>query len=732
MGTLKDQKDLKDFLEKVDDVDSIIKGLTSSNPEEQAKAITRADEKITALDTPKRHSATEIGFDRTCINKDAFKYDDSPEPIFKDQCMTQDAFLASVEADSQKRAKARKERHRKANLIKEKGNIAFNNKNYTEAVQFYSDAMTIAKDLTPLYTNRATALLKLGRYEDAICDCDFALRIDMNWTKAYIFKAKALQNLNQFEKAAEEFQKVLNIDKSKSNLIEKYLSQLEKCKKQYFLELQTTESLKNEEQAFVNISKLIQTIKNKSNTQVNNSLMYYVGGFQILQKHLVDDESKTLFHTEGGFDVFAGKGIIAKCIRAKYNGGQILPHTVELVSAFISLCTIACSQMVENLEAFFEISDIIELVTSFLEWPEESVKQSTILFFYEASLLDITRSVLYVNIDCIKLSTALLASNVKKSVSNANAAAALCNFALDKKYCQLLKNNLNDNFMTSLYKCVKQIGNLNYEALRLKISFLIRLIDNQDMCQCLGQDTSFQKNCICSLENCIIGFKSGITNPNLMTELLHILNCIMKVWTCDENCKIIVDLLCPVLLKCKNDELLLPTLKIIALVFELKKTFLDEMFSNQGYSLIKQLFEYLNKDVSVKTFALKILCLAGQANTHYIRSYIKLDKNYKVLRSILLSDDGTSEINQGHAALFLGALSTIPKGIEPILKANAEGDVVRKLLVLCRESKIKQVSSNCAIALGKLAVCDNKFLIELRKHDGINILARLNMKDVIG
>ena len=38
-------------------------------------------------------------------------------------------------------------------------------------------ALAVVKDLQALWTNRAQAYIKLGRYEEALSDCDWALRV---------------------------------------------------------------------------------------------------------------------------------------------------------------------------------------------------------------------------------------------------------------------------------------------------------------------------------------------------------------------------------------------------------------------------------------------------------------------------------------------------------------------------------------------------------------------------
>lgn len=63
--------------------------------------------------------------------------------------------MKRVELDAAER-KQRKERNNKvANELKEKGNIAFKRKDYDEAIKHYDEAISIIRDNTALYTNRA-------------------------------------------------------------------------------------------------------------------------------------------------------------------------------------------------------------------------------------------------------------------------------------------------------------------------------------------------------------------------------------------------------------------------------------------------------------------------------------------------------------------------------------------------------------------------------------------------
>ena len=47
------------------------------------------------------------------------------------------------------------------------------------------------------YSNRALALLKLGRFAESLRDCNAAIKADANFVKAYYYKADSLLKLGE-------------------------------------------------------------------------------------------------------------------------------------------------------------------------------------------------------------------------------------------------------------------------------------------------------------------------------------------------------------------------------------------------------------------------------------------------------------------------------------------------------------------------------------------------------
>ncbi|XP_077275601.1 protein unc-45 homolog B-like [Temnothorax americanus] len=96
---------------------------------------------------------------------------------------------------------------------KEKGNEKFNKGNWSEALSDYTNALNLVEnntEKTVYYKNRAAAYLKLNDYENAIEDCDSALKICCN--KALYRRCQALEALDRFEEAYRDAEIIISSD----------------------------------------------------------------------------------------------------------------------------------------------------------------------------------------------------------------------------------------------------------------------------------------------------------------------------------------------------------------------------------------------------------------------------------------------------------------------------------------------------------------------------------------
>ncbi|XP_071627994.1 protein unc-45 homolog B-like [Temnothorax longispinosus] len=102
---------------------------------------------------------------------------------------------------------------------KEKGNEEFNKGNWSEALSNYTNALNLVEnnaEKTVYYKNRAATYLKLNDYENAIEDCDSALKICCN--KALYRRCQALEALERFEEAHRDAEIIISSDPNNKDI----------------------------------------------------------------------------------------------------------------------------------------------------------------------------------------------------------------------------------------------------------------------------------------------------------------------------------------------------------------------------------------------------------------------------------------------------------------------------------------------------------------------------------
>uniref|UniRef100_A0A3Q2P450 Sperm associated antigen 1a n=1 Tax=Fundulus heteroclitus TaxID=8078 RepID=A0A3Q2P450_FUNHE len=97
-------------------------------------------------------------------------------------------------------------------LLKHEGNSLVKNGQYQEALEKYSECLSVKSDECAVYTNRAICFLKLRRYEEAKQDCDSALQLDPANKKAFYRRALAFKGLQDYLSASSDLQEVLQLD----------------------------------------------------------------------------------------------------------------------------------------------------------------------------------------------------------------------------------------------------------------------------------------------------------------------------------------------------------------------------------------------------------------------------------------------------------------------------------------------------------------------------------------
>jgi stress-induced-phosphoprotein 1 len=95
---------------------------------------------------------------------------------------------------------------------KSKGNSAFTEKNYNEAISCFTEAIKLDPKNHVLYSNRSGSYAALGRYEEALNDANKCIELKPDWGKGYSRKGLAEFQLNRLEEAVCTFRAGLKID----------------------------------------------------------------------------------------------------------------------------------------------------------------------------------------------------------------------------------------------------------------------------------------------------------------------------------------------------------------------------------------------------------------------------------------------------------------------------------------------------------------------------------------
>ncbi|KAF8458340.1 hypothetical protein BGX38DRAFT_559367 [Terfezia claveryi] len=132
-------------------------------------------------------------------------------------------FMEAARCDpDMKIARVYLKRARELEKKKEAGNEAFKKGDFKIARELYTEALAVDPDNkgtnAKLYQNRAITHTKLKAWNEAIEDCDEALKLDPTYTKARKTRAKALGESGDWEEALREYKACLEATPEDSTL----------------------------------------------------------------------------------------------------------------------------------------------------------------------------------------------------------------------------------------------------------------------------------------------------------------------------------------------------------------------------------------------------------------------------------------------------------------------------------------------------------------------------------
>ncbi|KAH8971254.1 hypothetical protein BDL97_02G130900 [Sphagnum fallax] len=120
-----------------------------------------------------------------------------------------------------------------AEAFKVQGNASMKEQRFSDAIQFYTLAISLCNDNAIFYANRAAAHSEVSKFAEAIADCEDAIRIDPKYSKAYSRLGWVYHAQGHFQEAIEKgFQKALNLDPNNATAKENLMAAQQKLAEQ--------------------------------------------------------------------------------------------------------------------------------------------------------------------------------------------------------------------------------------------------------------------------------------------------------------------------------------------------------------------------------------------------------------------------------------------------------------------------------------------------------------------
>ncbi|XP_029027046.1 tetratricopeptide repeat protein 12 [Betta splendens] len=686
-------EDLDRFLNNVDIITELVGHLKSPDVELQQKAIKEADCYIAALDEPCR----------TKVNKTTINSNPPLQPSLGSHNENPEHFMTTMEKDAEERRVRRIAKEKKAVALKDKGNEAYAQEDYETAVKYYSDGLAELRDMQTLYTNRAQAYIKLKKYEEAIADCEWALKCNDRCIKAYVHMGKAYLILKKYDEARNCFKNIMEIEPGKEKMAKEYLIQVDLEEDRETQEMNARKTFEKGEGNSTTVPLLLEKLSSPGQMP-----LFYCGGLEILSHTITDCTGQTLFRLNNGFSIISTNDTVRSCLLQKSED----PSSQELCLSVLKLWTVICCSNDENQKLLMRCPvfrhAIVRLVTS--EHVAVQKECLTLLSLY--SQTPHGRCLATDNLDVHILVRNLITSISKIEQLQENSAGKILEtFAGEKRFCIQLRKELTDTVTVPFTTVMGNISKSNQHLLPPLISAIGHLARDDVILHTLAHDPGCWDAFLEAVKHCISNEYKDILYP--MLGLIIILSSITTS-VIREHAVSLCDC-CLSLLKDSDGRVITRATGVLSTVLPQSSEAVRRAIQGDVVQTMRRLLKGTGQTAT--KYAIKTLTVCTAASHLAREELVKSDKKLSILRRLLSS--GCDETVSGNAALCLAhclqlegtASNLLGTDIVLLLLRRAAGDAERTA-----------VQRNAAIALGKLCQSEPRHMKKLRELHGIEIL----------
>ncbi|KAM4885645.1 tetratricopeptide repeat protein 12 [Sylvia borin] len=693
------EADFQRFLRRVDDVANLLQGLNSPDSAVQEKAIAETEKRLRERGGGGEEEDEEEEESRTTVNRTLINTSGTARP----EAVDTDGFLAALEKDAKERAQRRRRNEQLANALKEQGNEAFRAGHFALAVQRYSEGLLRLRDKQELYTNRAQAYLKLHEYEKAISDCEWALKCNKNCLKAYFLLGRAHLALQHFPEARQCYEKMLQIDPQKENLVKECVSQARLEEKRVRDEERAERELQAGNVAALSIQELLQRVSSPG-----HDILYYTGAIRLLAELVNDCTGQTLFRTNNGFSILRNEAV-----RGAVCAGSKSPAEVELCVSLLLLWRAACAGNEENQRLLLAQPDVGAQLAELLSSGSPQIQRDTLALISLCSENQGGRRLL-LRQDLSRWLQLLLAF-VKSTDARADAAMnILSDLAGEERFqaqCGALLSTDVLPLFTQLLVCA---GQVNQAALARGVAVLGSLCADVGLRAQLAQSRGCWHACLQLLD----GSSDG-SSPRYQQCVFAVLGLMMNMLL--ESNSTIQDFAVPISGRClallnhQDGKIVTRATGVLSRALPASPAAVEEVVEA---GVVKKMLKFLKAGGHLTcSYAIKTLSVCTKSSRRAQEELLRWDKRFRVLLKLLECED---ELTVGNAAFCLSQCLQLPGAASALLGSSV---VLLLLRRAAGDSQRASVQHNSAIALGRLCLAEPRHIQQLRKLNGLAILS---------
>ncbi|KAK1786519.1 hypothetical protein P4O66_017647, partial [Electrophorus voltai] len=661
--------DLESFLQKVDQISELVKGLNCSDAAVQEKAAVEAERFVDGLfeQKPCRRTAS-----RTVLTTTPRSVQNAPHQPNQ----SAEDFMSILEKDAEERRKRRQVKEKLANVtvsppltpfrhaaLKEKGNKAFALGDYEVAVRLYTEGLEQLRDMQALYTNRAQVLhvtlplilseelfhsssrvmpafIKLQKYKEAISDCEWAL------------------------KSRFCYQKILDVEPERETLVKEYLTQVDLEENKTLQEKAVREELEEGRDEAMVVPDLLKKLN-----KPNELDLYYCGGVELLLQAVKEGTGQTSFRLNNGFSIISGNNSVRRCLTQTSEE----PYSEELCAAVLRLWRAVCSGNEENQELLMQCPSTREQIVRLLGSRVAAIQRECLTLLLTFSHTQHGRRLVIKNLSVTRMVETLMDCVCADVTSGTTALAVLANLAGD--------NNTDSG------------GMHNAQALATMIHHCLAFHE----CFAGGKAAAFTAHS--ALIKAEKKFKGDISASS--QELLPSFISVTGAMCLDQviNSKMAN--------RAEFWESSFTALRAAGLLSAALPTSPAATREAVQHGVVKRMLKILKEAGQMSSrYSIKALAVCTTSSQQACEELVMLDKRLKTLRKLL---DSSDELVVGNAALCLGHCLAVPEAGAALLGTDCVQLLLRHSAGQAGHAGHAAVQKNAAVALGKLCKAEPRY-----------------------